>query len=481
MPRPVRIPSDRRERILLGAILAVAALLRLYRLDSPLWIDEVDAVLTSLRRPAAEILTSWPVYGSHVLYDLCAWASVYVLGESAFSVRLPAALFGIAGVYVFTILAREIVGWRHGLVAGALLAVSYHHVFQSQNARGYGALLFFGLTATLVLVRAQRRGAMGPATGAAYAFAAALAAYSIVLGAFVPAGHGAAVAGLGRSRRNGGRLSLQAFLPWGFLAALLTALAYAPFAPEVVQLAEHQTTVPSGAATGAAYRLHFLAEAARGLAAGLLGPAGLAVGAVFASIGAVDLWRRNAFALAALVGPTAVQLPVLLATVAPLSPRYFAFALPAATLASAHGLAIVVRAIADRRPSPLVEAGLLGACILASALPLIGYYRVPKQDYPGALAWIAAHASPRDARVALHYAAHVLDDYHQAGLLRPRSVAQLEVIERSSERVWLVTTLESHLAVQRPDFYGHVRNRYRLVVVLPATVRDGEMRLYVNR
>jgi hypothetical protein len=237
----------------------------------------------------------------------------------------------------------------------------------------------------------------------------------------------------------------------------------------VVQLAEHQTTVPSGAATGAAYRLHFLAEAARGLAAGLLGPAGLAVGAVFASIGAVDLWRRNAFALAALVGPTAVQLPVLLATVAPLSPRYFAFALPAATLASAHGLAIVVRAIADRRPSPLVEAGLLGACILASALPLIGYYRVPKQDYPG------------DARVALHYAAHVLDDYHQAGLLRPRSVAQLEVIERSSERVWLVTTLESHLAVQRPDFYGHVRNRYRLVVVLPATVRDGEMRLYVNR
>jgi hypothetical protein len=37
------------------------------------------------------------------------------------------------------------------------LEVSYHHVWFSQNARGYTGLLFFGLLATWLLVRALRQ------------------------------------------------------------------------------------------------------------------------------------------------------------------------------------------------------------------------------------------------------------------------------------------------------------------------------------
>src|SRR5205814_4649291 len=130
-----------------SALLAMAAALRAYGLGSQLWLDEIDALVESIRRPAVDILTRWPATSSHVLYDLCAHASLRALGETAVAVRAPAALFGVAGVAALYAYVEASLGPRVALTAAALLAVSYHHVFYSQNARGYTALVFFALLA----------------------------------------------------------------------------------------------------------------------------------------------------------------------------------------------------------------------------------------------------------------------------------------------------------------------------------------------
>jgi len=73
------------------------------------------------------------------------------------------------------------------LLAGALLAVSYHHVFFSQNARGYTAFLFFALLSTdlfLTVLEAVRR-----RTLLVYAGVAALTTYAQPFGLFLPMGH----------------------------------------------------------------------------------------------------------------------------------------------------------------------------------------------------------------------------------------------------------------------------------------------------
>jgi mannosyltransferase len=481
------VSAVRRERVALALILATAAALRLYRLDSQLWLDEIDALLASIRRPAFEIATTWPGATSHVLYDLCARSCLLLWGEHPFAVRLPAALFGVAGVALLYLLARDIFGAQSALVAGALLAVSYHHIFQSQNARGYTALIFFFLAASRILVGLEGRGPIRPGEGIAYAIAGALAAYSVLLGTFVAGGQVVAVLAAGavaRLRRRPPALAFAIFLPYAVLCVVFMAFLYFPLARDLHRFANHQAALPSGGATSALYRLGVAGEAVRGLNEGLLGPIGLLVGALCAIRGLRDWARRNPFSLAVLATPVLLELAILPFARIPLNPRYFAIALPVGVLAGAEGLTLIARDAARWAPMASrfrVSAALLAGAVLASALPLARYYGVPKQDFVGAVERVSALAAPGDGRVALHFAGHALIDYYGADFAAIRNVEELESQEHTRPRVWVVTTLERHLASQQPALYRHLTERYRLVSVLPATVRDAEMRIYESK
>ena len=128
---------------------AVAAPLRLYKLESQLWLDEIAALTGGYRRPILEILTTFPGYFPHPLYELLGRVSLVLNGESALSIRLPAALFGIAGVLMFYKLARRLFSPGEAFVATLMIAVSYHHIYYSQYARGYTSYLFFFLAARI--------------------------------------------------------------------------------------------------------------------------------------------------------------------------------------------------------------------------------------------------------------------------------------------------------------------------------------------
>src|SRR5262249_28046038 len=226
--------------------------------------------------------------------------------------------FGVAGVGALYAFVSARLGARAALAAGALLAVSYHHVFFSQNARGFTALVFLGLLASGAVFR-LRSTPSGRGRWLAYGTCAALAAYAVALGVFVLLGHAAAVAGawIARRRRGGaGDFDARAFLAGAVLAAGLIAVLYAPFLRPLARVTAARARSPVAAARAGRARLHRLgvaADAVEGLARGFGGPVGLAVAAALASVGAVAWAVRDPLSLAVLASPVALEAAVLLA------------------------------------------------------------------------------------------------------------------------------------------------------------------------
>lgn len=119
-------------------ILLLAAALRLPGLGSQsLWFDEVftarlaEAPLRDVVRMVRQTENTPPLY--YLVENL--WA--HLAGSSDAMLRLPAALFGIAGVLSIYLFARQLFGVPAGLTAALLLAVSPFHIAYSQEARAY--------------------------------------------------------------------------------------------------------------------------------------------------------------------------------------------------------------------------------------------------------------------------------------------------------------------------------------------------------
>ncbi len=168
-------PTRRTWLLTVGGLTVLGAVLRAIRLDAGLWYDEIVTLVIAVRLPVDRLLTEFPHNNHHPLYSLLAHLSVTFLGEHAWSLRLPAYAFGVATIPMLYRLGTTVTTRREALLAAALLCVSYHHVWFSQNARGYSLLAFFVLLSTDLLVRGLR----GRETGRmpwylGYALAAAL-------------------------------------------------------------------------------------------------------------------------------------------------------------------------------------------------------------------------------------------------------------------------------------------------------------------
>ncbi len=127
----------------LGALLLVSMAVRLYQLGSGLWFDEIMTLKEYARLPYLEIVTRFKSENQHFLYSLLAHSSILLFGESAWSLRLPAVLFGVGSIWAVYMLGAEVTDRKQAFLASALLAFSYHHLWFSQNARGYTGLLFW--------------------------------------------------------------------------------------------------------------------------------------------------------------------------------------------------------------------------------------------------------------------------------------------------------------------------------------------------
>jgi mannosyltransferase len=467
-----------------AGLTVVAAGLRLYDLGSQLWLDEIAALVHSIRRPFWDIATRFPGFIPHPLYELLAHAALATFGESAWAVRLPAAAFGILVCPVLYLLARRLVGPAESLLAAGLMTVSYHHVFFSQTARGYTLMIFFFVLSTLALL--ALRDAPSSPWWATYMVAIALTAYSLPFGAFALVGQAAvALTASFFQRRRGERAfgSLGSATALFALSAALVALLYLPF---IVASLTYATTTGRQPGEGPRFSLALLPELLEGLRAGLGGPLALGAALICGVIGFASYLRRKPVALALLLAPTVMAALALVVIQVGVHPRYLLLVLPAGILIGARGLAATGAGL------QLLGCGvgfavpgwwrwpLVTLVIGAAATSLIGYYRTPKQDYLGALAEVRRLAGQDDRTVGADLAAHAFKAYYAPEFPGVEDLPELLHMEAGGQRVWVVTTLERVMASRKPDLLSHIRRHYRLVRILPGTVGDGAMRIYVR-
>ncbi len=135
--------------ILVGITLFAAAL-RLYKLGAwSFWGDEMFTIRD------AQIAVSTP--GLHALSFTLTGVALRIFGISEWSARLVSALIGIGTIPVLYVLVRRIFGSRVALGAALLLAISPWHLYWSQNARFYTALLLFYTVALFLFFLAFER------------------------------------------------------------------------------------------------------------------------------------------------------------------------------------------------------------------------------------------------------------------------------------------------------------------------------------
>jgi len=122
-------PPRRIVSALVGAVLLIALFLRVCDLDGvPPGVqgDEMFNTLDASRLGSEHLPLYFPAnYGREPLFIYLVALSTRLLGVSLWAVRLPAALGGLAVVLFTYLLARRLLGFRVGLLAAALTAVSF--------------------------------------------------------------------------------------------------------------------------------------------------------------------------------------------------------------------------------------------------------------------------------------------------------------------------------------------------------------------
>jgi hypothetical protein len=137
--RFVRLPAmDLLVSVALAALVfvQVAAVLRL-----PLHGDELENYRCHLKLPLKGVLTSMQGANNQLGYSVLAWTSMRVLGDSPFTVRLPALL----GAMLLTAVAYRVGSRRFGrgaaLLAGLLLALWPDCLSAAVQGRSYSLLM----------------------------------------------------------------------------------------------------------------------------------------------------------------------------------------------------------------------------------------------------------------------------------------------------------------------------------------------------
>ena len=137
--------SKTMDLILLGVIMVVAALLRLWKLGQvPFMHDEFSALLRTRFDNFHDFIQQGIMPDSHPIgVEAFLWLWVRIFSWSELWVKLPFALMGIGSIYLIYLIGRQWFNHKVGLFSAAFFAVSQFTVFYSQLARPYSAGLFF--------------------------------------------------------------------------------------------------------------------------------------------------------------------------------------------------------------------------------------------------------------------------------------------------------------------------------------------------
>ena len=463
---------------LLSVILLVSALLRLYALDrGGLWLDEIVTLVNYARRPFGDILTTFPNQNQHLLYSLSSHLSILVLGESEWALRFPAALFGTGSLLALFLVGRRVTTDAESLIAVAILAFSYHHIWFSQNARGYTALLFWALLASWLFLRAlvepRRR------LWLYYACVVALGMFTHLTMVFVVAAQFMMFVGVAVVRHAKKRPYTLVPIGAGFvMSALLTFQLHALVVPQIMgPIVRESTTVGSWNSP-----LWTLSEMIRGLhldaGVWLTVPVALAI----VGAGCVSYLSRQVAVPLLLVFPAALLSAVMISMGHPLWPRFFVFL-------AGFGVLVVVRGIRDiserlcgvlgwTRSTGVRFGARVTVCLAIASAFLAPSAYGPKQDFAHAKEIVAKARQPGEDVVTVGLARLVYPPYYAPDWRVAETVDEVRSIRDKSSRLWLVYTFPVHMESDYPEILKLVQEEFEPMGRFDGSLAGGGVFVY---
>jgi mannosyltransferase len=465
--------------ILVG-ILLTALLLRLYNLNFGMWFDEILTYVYYMDRSLGEIITTYSDQNNHLLYNILARISFFMFGASVWSLRLPAVLFGVASIWAIYVLSCDLGYRREGLLSAGLLTFSYHHVWFSQNARGYTGLLFWTIFSSWLLLRALREGKLQ--LWMLYATSVALGAYThitmvvVVIGQFVVY----LITVFRRSQNSRPEWWIGGVV--GFvLAGIITFQLYAFLLPQILNW--RSSTLPpwQGRVMVAAWRdpVWMLLELIGGMNI-TFGSIILVIVAIFVfGVGIRDFLRKEPSVVWLLFVPVLIGLTVIMVIGSTLFPRFFFFALGFGVLIVIRGTVLAGEVIGRFLCLDFAKRYSLGiflcvGLISVSAISVPLAY-APKQDYEGALQFVEGKKQPGDVVVTFGLTALPYESFYKVDWKEIRALEDLKMVRSLAKRTWLVYTMPTLVESASPEIMNSIRRDFSLVKEFPGTLNGGSI------
>jgi len=458
----------------IAGVTTLALTVRVSHLGTELWLDEIEMLTRYVPLDLRHLVSTYDSQNHHPLYTIAAHLSWLLARGADWSIRLPAMLCGTAAVFALGRFSRYLTGQAEAVLAALVLAVSYHAVWFSQNARGYTTILLLTILATGIFLRLLSGEGHRVRLSWTYATLIALATYTHLTAALVAAGHALVIVFTTRWRDpEGRRVALWASAAIA-LGGLLTICLYAPMLPQLIhQLTKSSPTMVETEWTSLGWMMR---EGTRALAGGV--PGGLPAAAVAVTVLAVgigSLWHRSRQAVLAMFLPVVVTGAAVMATGHNLWPRFFFFGAGFLVLAAIEGGFAIVRRLVPWRPTRVATTG----AIAVAALSLLTVPRAwqPKQQFLAVHDWIESQRIPGDAVVALDIAFHpyLLRGGAPTWILTSFD-ALLGDVERTAGRTWIVYTLPARLQAISPDAWARIHGpAYQEIRVFPSTVGGGDI------
>lgn len=488
--------------ILVG-ITASALVLRLINLNSDLWLDEISTVVVYGPMALLDVIGGYINFNNHLLNTLLIKISVGLFGESAWAVRLPVVLLGTATIPIVYWIARQLGFSKEiGLGIALIVAVSYHHIFFSQNARGYIGHVFFTLVASGLLVRALQTDRLR--TWILYVAVMFLNFATLLTSAYVLLAHGiVGLIALYLVKRRGVSptpLFRRLFVVLGLIGFLSFQL-YALILPHAFVRA--QAKYASDGGYFSLFSVDLLTELVRGLSAGIglgTGPLAfvvLSAGATVAGIGFVVLLRRNLPLTLALALPVVLSLLFIIINGLTFSPRFMLPALPVGIFSVVQGVYSIAE-FAGSKLLPrhqallprLATAGLVVLVIGVSLLSLKPYYSMPKQAYTASIKYLEDERANDDiiivadlAERGYRYYSSRLGPEVGADYYFVQSVEDLEHVldENPKNNSYVVTTLPRFLHLRKPELEARIQEDWQLLRSFPGSIGNGQVEIWVSK
>lgn len=461
-------------------ILLLAAGLRIAGLNSGLWYDEIDTLVRYVRLPTWELMSSYDSLNNHMFFSLQAQLSIMLFGESPWALRLPAMLMGLMSIWALWRLARDLVGPEAALLAALLMTVSYHHVWFSQNARGYTGMLFFALLATQLLIRGLSEPKWRICLG--YGLCFALAMYTHLSSAFLFFAHGLAyLAWLAVPGLRDGPVPTGAVVRpiVGVVAGI--ALTFVLYAPVLDQIGGTFGGVQAGPenAEAAASIAHWqnplwtIAEVASSLGP-LLAPLAPIV-VIVVGAGAVALGRRGALIPLILLLHIGATTALLVALGFRVWPRYYFSDIGFICLLLIVGAFAIGDRWMPRMRLPRLGRTFAVAGIAASLVLLPKNYEVPKQDFVGARDFVEASRSPDSEVITLGLSEMPFAAYYAPDWAGVQSLAEFEAAYEPARETWVVYTFPDVIERRHADIFAVLAGRFSKARSFPGTLSGGDV------